>query len=143
MINGASQSYKTSNISTADRGKLIVMIYDHCIKWCRTAVEKYEEKNIEAATKAVFRAQDGIVELQCSLDMENGGDIAKNLFNLYAFYNRHLTEAITKKQSLNITQVQDMMSILRKTWVEAIEKVRQEDRSAFSQKPNNQIQMVG
>ena len=137
------QSYKTANISTADRGKLIVMIYDHCIKWCKIAREHMSSADIEKATKAVFKIQDGLTELTCALDMDNGGEIAANLFNLYNFYNRHLNEGLRSKDTKPVEEVESMLSELRSSWQEAIEIVRKEDRSKFKERAGNQIQMVG
>ena len=137
------QSYQTANISTADRGKLIVMIYDHCIKWCKIAIDKMKINDVEQSSKAIFKVQDGITELTCSLDMDNGGEIATNLFNLYSFYNRHLTTALREKKTDPILQVSEMLSDLRSAWLQAIETVRREDRSKFREKATNQFQMMG
>ncbi len=137
------QSYQTANISTADRGKLIVMIYDHCLKWCKLAKEAMEAKKTAESTKAIFKVQDGITELTCALDMEKGGEISKNLFGLYNFYNRHLSQAIQKSDAGPVAEVETMMRELREAWVQAIDMVRKEDRQKFNEIPNNQIKMVG
>ncbi|MFC1586337.1 flagellar export chaperone FliS [Fibrobacterota bacterium] len=137
------QSYKTANISTADRGKLIVMVYDHCIKWCKVARDNMKVGDIENTTKAVFKIQEGITELTCSLDMDNGGEIANNLFNLYNFYNRHLSAAIRENKEKPIQEVEEMLSDLRSAWLEAVEIVRKEDRSKLKENYGNQIKMVG
>lgn len=136
-------NYQAANISTADRGKLIIMIYDHCIKWCKLAIGHIDAGESEKATKAIFKIQDGITELTCALDMDKGGEIANNLFNLYTFYNRHLSTALQQKETSQITEVQKMMTELRLSWVEAIEIVRKEDRNTIKEQPNNQIRMVG
>lgn len=136
-------NYQSASIGTADRGKLIIMIYDHCIKWCRLAVDHLEKNEIEPATKAVFKIQDGITELTCALDMDNGGEIATNLFNLYTFYNRHLSQALQQKKPESIQEVERMMVDLKASWAQAIEIVRKEDRATIQEQPNNQIRMVG
>ena len=38
-MNNAHESYRNAAIQTADRGKLVVMVYDHCIHWCDRALE--------------------------------------------------------------------------------------------------------
>lgn len=138
----AHQSYKNANVATADRGKLVIMIYDHCIKWTKKAEEELDSKNVEKMVRAVQRVQNGITELMCALDMERGGDIAKNLFRLYEFYSRHLSQAIKDRSSQALRDVAGMMSMLREAWLVAIENVRREDHAALSAKGNAQLSLV-
>jgi len=136
-------SYQSTNVGTADRGKLIIMIYDHCIKWCSIAEEDLASGNYEKFSKSIFKIQDGITELTCSLDMDNGGEIADNLFNLYSFYNRHLNSGLRAKDNKPIQEVKNMLTDLRNSWIEAIDIVRKEDHSQISDNSGNQIRMVG
>ena len=138
----AHQSYKTANITTADRGKLVIMIYDHCIKWCKKADEELAANNLEKMVKALQRVQNGITELMCALDMDRGGDISKNLFRLYEFYSRHLTLAIKDRSSQYIQDVMAMMSSLREAWLVAVENVRREDHGSLSDKANSSLSLV-
>jgi flagellar secretion chaperone FliS len=138
----AYQSYKTSNIATADRGKLVIMIYDHCIKWTRKAEEDLAANDVEKMVASLQRVQSGLTELMCSLDMEKGGDIAKNLFRLYDFYSHHLTMAIKDRSAQNLQDVQTMMSSLREAWIIAIETVRKEDHNSLAEKASAQLSLV-
>ena len=98
-------AYRQTDVETADRGRLLLMVYDHCIKWCIAAREAIEKKQIVARTQAIFKIQDGITELICSLDMEKGGDISTNLRRLYDFYNQHLTQANIKNNAQNVEKI--------------------------------------
>jgi flagellar protein FliS len=138
----AHQSYKNANVTTADRGKLVIMIYDHCIKWTKKAEEELDSKNVEQMVRAVQRVQNGITELMCALDMDRGGDIARNLFRLYEFYSRHLSQAIKDRSSQALREVAGMMSMLREAWLVAIENVRREDHAALSNKSSAQLSLV-
>ncbi|MDB5106636.1 MAG: fliS [Fibrobacteres bacterium] len=138
----AHQSYKTANITTADRGKLVIMIYDHCIKWTKKAEEELELKHTEQMVRAVQRVQNGLTELMCALDMERGGEIAKNLFRLYEFYSRHLTMAIKDRSYQQLRDVSGMMSMLREAWLVAIENVRRESHGSLAEKSSAQLSLV-
>jgi flagellar protein FliS len=138
----AHKSYKTANIATADRGKLVIMIYDHCIKWTKMADEALTANNIEKMVKAVQRVQNGLTELMCALDMDKGGEIAKNLFRLYEFYSHHLTMAIKNRSQKSLLDVLEMMSSLREAWLVAIENVRKEDHATLSEKSNSQLSLI-
>jgi len=139
-------AYKQTDISTADRGRLLLMVYDHCIKWCTAAREAIQKGDISKRTQAIFKIQDGITELICSLDMEKGGDIAKNLYRLYDFYNQHLTEANLRNIAKNVEDVQGMLESLREAWVGAIANLRQNRELAARLQPSQQrsyVSMVG
>jgi len=138
----AHQSYKNANVTTADRGKLVIMIYDHCIKWTKKAEEELDSKDVEKMVRAVQRVQNGLTELMCALDMERGGDIARNLFRLYEFYSRHLTQAIKDRSVQALRDVAGMMSMLREAWLVAIENVRREDHAALSNQNGAQLSLV-
>jgi flagellar protein FliS len=57
-----------------------------------------------------------ITELQVSLDMEKGGDIATNLMALYVFFNEELVQASITKDKEKIKSVLKMMSDLAESW---------------------------
>lgn len=138
----AHQSYKNANVTTADRGKLVIMIYDHCIKWTKKAEEELASKDVEKMVRAVQRVQNGLTELMCALDMEKGGDISKNLFRLYEFYSQHLTQAIKDRSAQCLRDVASMMGRLREAWLVAIDNVRREDHSALANAAAAQLSLV-
>ena len=57
-----------------------------------------------------------ITELQVSLDMEKGGDIAKNLMALYVFFNEELVQASISKDKEKLQSVWNMMNELAQSW---------------------------
>jgi len=142
-MDNTTRSYQNANISTADRGKLIIMIYDHCIRWCRLALEAMAKGDVAARTKAIFKVQDGLTELTCALDYEKGGDIAKNLFRLYDFYSRHLTEANMRNLPENVAAVQKMMEDLRSAWEQAIRNVRTQSSMNMQMSMRSSVSLVG
>jgi flagellar secretion chaperone FliS len=141
--NNRLSAYKTNNVNTADRGKLVLMIYDHCIKHSKQAIEAINTGNLELRTKSLFKAQDGITELMCSLDYEKGGDVAKNLYRLYDFYNRHLTEANLKNSATHVEDVLKMMQELRTAWTVAIDNVRKNPDINMRMEQKSYVSLVG
>ncbi|MCL2284156.1 MAG: flagellar export chaperone FliS [Fibromonadales bacterium] len=138
--------YRQASIETADRGQLIIMIYDHCIKWCGIAKEALETGHFARKAEACHKVEAGISELMASLDMQKGGEVAKNLWKLYDFYSFHIHEGNIKNIAKNFTEVQDMMGQLRESWQKALGQIRQ-DRD-FSSKlatgtPRSYVSMVG
>ncbi|MDR1839089.1 MAG: flagellar export chaperone FliS [Treponema sp.] len=120
----ASNTYKETRIKTAGQGQLIVMLYDEAVKQLTKACEllemnktnKRDPGRIEQISKAVMKTEEIITELMVSLDFEQGGDIAKNLFSLYTWFNRELLEANISQNVHRMLTVRDMLAELRNTW---------------------------
>lgn len=118
------QKYKVAQYSTASPEQLLLMLYDGAIKFARQAKKEMEEKNIEGANNKLKRTEDIINELMVSLDMDHGGEIARNLYNLYDYMNRRLIQANIRKDPSLVDEVINLLNSLKKSWEEAIGKVR-------------------
>ncbi|MCL2765103.1 MAG: flagellar export chaperone FliS [Treponema sp.] len=120
----ASSTYKETKIKTAGQGQLIVMLYDEAVKQLTKAIEflelnksdKKDPGRIEHINKAVMKTEEILTELMVSLDFEQGGEISKNLFSLYTWFNRELVEANISQDVSRMLAVRNMLSELRNTW---------------------------
>ena len=125
--NNAYNAYKDINVKTASQGRLIVLLYEEAVKQLTLASSFFDAnqslpvRNIENFGKAVMKAQEIITELQVSLDMEKGGEIANNLMALYIFFNKELTDANIKKDKSKIDSTLKMMKDLCESWRQASE----------------------
>ena len=117
-------AYKETNIRTASGGKLIVMLYDEALKQIDFALEQLNQKakRLDKVNIALLKAQDIITELMASLDFEKGGDIAKNLFSLYMFFNQQLIDTNIKKDPEPAQNVRKLLAELRDVWAEIVKK---------------------
>jgi len=121
--NNALSTYKETKIKTAGQGQLIIMLYDESVKQLTRAVElmdsnskKKDPGKIEQISKSVMKTEEIVTELMVSLDFEQGGEISKNLFSLYSWFNRELLEANIAQDTGRIKAVRDMLAELRDTW---------------------------
>ena len=118
----AYNAYQKTNVNTASPGKLVVLLYEGAIKNLSSALRlfnpdgKIEAGNIEQFGIHIQKAQAIITELQVSLDMEKGGEIAKNLLSLYVFFNEQLTDAVIYHDKTKIQPVLTMLSDLADSW---------------------------
>jgi flagellar protein FliS len=108
--------YKQTQITTANQGKLIVMLYDGAIKFLNIALDNMSPKTYDVVNNNIIKAQDIITELLLSLNMDEGGEISQNLFNLYMYFKRQLLEANIKKDAEIINQVLRLLKELRDAW---------------------------
>ncbi len=121
-------TYKQTQIQTASKEKLLLMAYEGAIKFLKAAQEALPKKDYETVNKYLQKAQDIVVELMLSLDMEAGGEIAKNLWNLYDYMYFRLVQANVKKDNDMIEEVKQMLESLYETWKEAIKKLQEEKK---------------
>jgi flagellar protein FliS len=106
------------------------MLYDEAIKQLDRGLEllalndsgKKNPGRIEQISRAVMKTEEIITELMVSLDFDQGGEISKNLFSLYTWFNRELLEANIKQDIERIRVVRDMIDDLRTAWHEIIAK---------------------
>ena len=112
------QTYRETQIRTSNQGRLIVMLYDAALRNIGRAIEALDGgvKGIEKANNAILKAQDIVGELLVSLDMERGGEIAKNLGGLYHFVNRQLMEGNIRKQKAPLEEARKILAELREAW---------------------------
>ena len=121
----AYNAYKETNVKTASQGRLVVLLYEEAVRQLTLASSLFSEdsnlpvQNIERFGKSILKSQEIITELQVSLDMEKGGEIAKNLMALYIFFNRQLTDANIKEDKAIVESILKMMSELCESWRQA------------------------
>ena len=124
-INKGYAAYQNTNIKTASQGKLVVLLYEAAVKNLKNAESLIDEENkikpsnMEKFGKFLQKAQAIITELQVSLDMEKGGEIAKNLMSLYIYFNQELISVNIKHDKTKLEYIERQMSELLKAWKEA------------------------
>lgn len=118
----AYNAYQRTNVNTASQGRLVVLLYEGAVKQLGTSLTYIETsgkvlpQNIEKFGICIQKAQAIITELQVSLDMEKGGEIARNLMSLYLFFNEELVTATINQDKKKIEFVMNMMSQLADSW---------------------------
>ena len=86
-------AYKQQSILTAPPGRLVVMLYDGCLRFLFQSAYAMREGDRRQSQDRMRRAEAIIDELTVTLDHERGGEIASRLQGIYAFCRRHLIEA--------------------------------------------------
>jgi len=105
----AAKAYLVTQVSTSSQGDLLLMLYDTAIKHLTQAIEKMRAGDVAAKGILITKAISIISELQESLNKERGGDISKNLFNLYFFCNTRLLKA---NMQMNVEMVEEVITVI-------------------------------
>jgi flagellar secretion chaperone FliS len=125
--NNPYSQYKETEISTANQGKLIVMLYDGAIRFLNIALENLPSKKYDAVNNNILKAQDIVTELMLSLNIEAGGQIAQNLFSIYVYIKKLLIESNIKKEPDGIHEALKYMKDLRNAWDQIATKESKND----------------
>ena len=111
-------AYKKASVNTLDQNKLIIMLYDGAIKNANFAVEHMKSGQIEKVHDCLIKTKNIVTELMATLNMDRGGDIAKNLQSLYSYMFSQLIEANMSKNSEPVIVVIDLLKELRAAWIQ-------------------------
>ena len=116
------KQYISTQVSTADRLQLVVMLYDGAITFLNQAKGKMAAQ--DAAGKGLFlgKALDIIAELNASLNFQEGKEVAANLFQLYNFMTAHLTRANLNWDAAALDDVVKILTQLRDAWEDICQK---------------------
>ena len=114
--NNANNQYRQNQVMTAPKKKLLIMLFDGAIKNLKLAELSIESKEIEKTNTYLTKTQNIVAELMSSLNFEVGGDIAKNLYQLYEYMYNRLIRANIDKDVTAVIEVKKYMEELRDTW---------------------------
>ncbi len=113
-----TDDYVDNSVLNADPVELICMMYAKAIQKLHLAIERLEEKDIAGRSNAIAHAMEIIVELQGSLDIDQGGELAENLADLYSYCQQRLGEANARQQAEPIEEVVKLLSLVSEGWQE-------------------------
>lgn len=120
------QSYRQIATRTASPGQLVLMLYEGAIRFLERAQTGFQlEDPVEFNTTIndnILRAQDIIRELDFSLNVEQGGELAIQLRRLYDYFDRTLLEANLRKDPTGIVEVIKRITVLRDAWATMLEQ---------------------
>ena len=125
-MNGIS-NYENVNVNTVDQGTLIIMAYEGAIGFIKEAKERLEKNDYAGKSINISNAVSLINELNARLNMEKGGETAKNLNKLYTFLSIHLTTANLKRDTHKLDESIAIMQNLLNGWKIIIEKDRKQN----------------
>src|SRR5271165_5719285 len=114
----ARSSYRETAVRGASPVRLVICLYEQAIEDLRQAIIALEKGDIEARTRGINHALLVIAQLQGSLDMERGGEVAKNLARFYGLLRIGLNEAQMKQSGRILEQQIAQLVVVYEAWLE-------------------------
>ena len=134
-MNKAALEYRKLEVATAIESAtphtLVDMLFEGAQQRLSRALGCISHNDIGERSRALNSAIDIINGLQASLDMEQGGDFAENLYALYEYMQRRLFRANADNDAEPVHEVLGLLSTLRGAWlaIAGDERVLEEEKA--------------
>ncbi|MDA7494570.1 flagellar export chaperone FliS [bacterium] len=115
----AAATYQRNAVMTASPEKLIKLLYDGAIKHLeqsRTALMDESTSRSPEVGMSMSKAMGIIGELRASLDHTVGGDVSRNLEQLYEFVLDQLSQANLQRTPDGVNSALEVMRTLKEGW---------------------------
>ncbi|GIM92336.1 flagellar export chaperone FliS [Paractinoplanes toevensis] len=110
--------YLQDSINTASPAKLLLMLYDRLVLDLMQAEQALRAEEREAAHDKITHAQEIVIELRTSLDVEAWSG-APALANIYGWMLTELIGANIARDADRVAAIRNLAEPLRDTWREA------------------------
>jgi flagellar protein FliS len=122
------QSYRTTEILTASKESVLILLYEGGIRFLKQAIEAVERKDIPEKARLIGRVQDIINELRATLNHKEGGDLASSLDALYIFISDRLVAGNQENDSEKLKEALGILTTLLEAWHQAVASVKTETK---------------
>lgn len=113
-----AQAYQQTAVQSRSPLELVVMLYDGALRFLAAADDAMARGDLTARRDALSRALAIIAELQNTLNMNAGGDLAASLDRLYNYLNTRLVDVTVKSDRTAIDEALSLLRPLRDAWAE-------------------------
>ena len=118
------QAYKNADrdaVAESDNPHaLIAVLFDELLRHMRLFASEIEEGSLatDSSSEHFSRSLTILYGLQSSLNFEQGGDIANNLFRLYEYARQQLLSAMRQRETEGTVAAIDALENIRDAWRE-------------------------
>lgn len=136
-------AYLATQVKTATREQLLVMLFDGAIKFCHQAKGAIEAKDIEGISTYCIKVQNIMTELMSTLNRDMIDEtLYRNLMSLYAFVHKRMIAANLERNLKAVDESLDILGRLRGMWSETIARVLAENGGKLPDPPPAGISTV-
>jgi flagellar protein FliS len=122
MNNNPYQLYKEQDLNTVSKQELVGRLFGSASLCLKKSALLINENRLDRANEYSQKAQEIILTLDHSLDMQYG--ISLQLHSLYVYIINRIVKANVEKNTDILFEVSDILTDLRGTWDEAVKKYK-------------------
>lgn len=115
-----NQKYIEPGVGMASPNRIVLALYEGLISCMLKAKRGIEEGDMAARCEMIGKSIDILSELNNSLDVSAGGEMAVNLQRLYGYCIDRLIEANIKKDAGQVESAVGVIYTLKDAWVEVV-----------------------
>jgi len=115
-----------------DNQVVLLKLYDGALRFLSLAKRGIMERKPNIRGENISKVMAIITELDCALDMKNGGNISTQLASLYHFAMKRLSAANVKNDLTALAQVETILTTLKEGFEAAVQKQKLEARAAMT-----------
>jgi flagellar secretion chaperone FliS len=123
-MNNPYSQYQKTQVTTASREKILLMLYEGAIRFTKQARIAMQKEKIADKGKFISKATAILSELMATLDFKAGGELAVDLENLYVFMIDKLIEGNINNDVKCLDNVEELLMTLYEAWKDVIENPR-------------------
>jgi flagellar protein FliS len=125
LANGRiAHEYRKNAVNGASPLQLVIMLYDGALRFMEAGRHAMAHGDLPRQNDQLQRAQKIVMELMACVDLEKGGEIAKNLLSLYTYVLDELVKANVEDNAERIERGMRVMRDLRESWAEIAQRER-------------------
>jgi len=113
-----AHSYRQLSVEGATPIGLVAMLYDGAITALIRAIDAIEARDIEKKCQHLNRALAIVIQLEGTLNFEEGGEVARNLQAFYVYARAQITKANVENAAEVLRSLLEHLSALRDAWRE-------------------------
>ena len=126
MSSAGVQNYRNVAAHTADRGEILLALYDGAIRYAETARQAILRQDAAAKGYAVDSLLAILLELTMTLDHKRDPDLCSKLTGLYNYFIARVQVAGLRMDATPMDEVLGQLQGLRETWAKAVLIARNE-----------------
>jgi flagellar protein FliS len=114
----AAQAYLQTHVQSRSPLELVVMLYDGLLRFLGDAGSAIDSRDLPGKRDGISKALAVLSELQSTLNMEQGGEVASSLDALYTYVNGRLLDATMQNDRGPLDESARLLRPLREAWAE-------------------------
>ena len=118
-------AYRRIQTETSSPGELVMMLYNALANDLERAERGLRDDDCARAHDALVRAQDIVMELFSSLDLDSG-ELAQQLSALYRYVYERLIDANLRKDAEPVREAASLVAPLRDAWAHATRETQRD-----------------
>ena len=118
----ANDQYLVQRVMGASPEQLVALLLEGAQRFLTQAVQAIGRKDYAAKGQSLNKVSAILEELEVRLDLEQGGELAQNLFRVYDWWSHEVMEASASLDPSRLERVSAQMGDMRQSWEQSFQK---------------------